>query len=1096
MLACIESAPLPDVGPCAVYPDGVYEYGEIGIGTCLAGPTRVEFLDDTRLAIANSNPWLDFRSGSLSVLDISALDLSIPRNLISDLGAQAVELPSLIADFDRWGDTLLIGSRNSVTARTRVADDFVLEVDISGETPVLGDSVVVGSDPNALWVDDAGQRAYVINRTDHTVSVLEGGPGALTVVDPAADPRIEPWTFVDDGDGSKAEFVVLGALEDTEPLSPVAHTWRLSWRIGQVRVFVPGEEGLYRLTGNGADTWDRSAIPAEISLEDDNLPALADPFIWEDGAGNQSVVFADGTGIRVAVSDPNELDGWTVGEDALLLPSADWDQAVGGPSLVTDAGIWHLFYDGNAGGAGAIGVATSVDGVTFERESTTPLFQVDGASLSDPFVLWDEQSERWRLYCVVDRDEVTTLAEAWSDDLLTWSELLESGPEAITGPAITHYNGNFHLFFTRYGAASWELIEAVSVDGSDWTELGAVQAIELADPALLPRVGLSATAEEAFRMEDEAGNVAATSVPGGLRVQNIDSGWELQVATGFWLGAEDGTNGIGGVQPGSLSPDGTRLYVTEQDADGVTRVGVSTVADGGMVISALASPAPGEAGRFDEDGVSDPVVVSFGGQWVMYYAGSAGGRTTVGRATSSDGLTWTADAAPVLTSTADWDAVSLVPGSVVEGADGVLTLWFSAFDGELWRIGAATSTDGTRFTRVSGDTYAWIFDEGGPGEWFDSGVRDPVVLRDAEDAELEHLWFSGFDGDFWRIGYASRRSGGDFEPSLDREGTPRPILRGGRAFGVEGVIRPVVAAVDGGWELWYAGFDDSVTRIGRARLSDPDRAYRWDRMPSLADLWGFTAIPGLDQDHIDLYSDLSPYLPLGCSGLVGDPGRGLLYVLCKLSGDMMVIDTRDDTDSTLVDLNFLALEAVGAVATTSTIGVVGASTGSYGLRGGVYDAARDRMWAVGGGPEALFGVDVSRFEDDDSLERVDELAVSMLPLPRDAARDRGEPTQASLGPGGVTMHPDGRHLFITNFNDNSVTVVDLELGPAGAVIAELSDMDENPYTIAFTPDGTLAVVACYAGEATEIQAASTLVVLDSDPTSPGFGQVLTRVVNQ
>ena len=27
-----------DVGPCAVYPDGVYEYGQIGIGSCLAGP--------------------------------------------------------------------------------------------------------------------------------------------------------------------------------------------------------------------------------------------------------------------------------------------------------------------------------------------------------------------------------------------------------------------------------------------------------------------------------------------------------------------------------------------------------------------------------------------------------------------------------------------------------------------------------------------------------------------------------------------------------------------------------------------------------------------------------------------------------------------------------------------------------------------------------------------------------------------------------------------------------------------------------------------------------------------------------------------------
>ena len=53
--ACVVSAPLPDVGPCADYPDGVYEYGQIGIGTCLAGPASLQFLDDGHV-LAVSTP--------------------------------------------------------------------------------------------------------------------------------------------------------------------------------------------------------------------------------------------------------------------------------------------------------------------------------------------------------------------------------------------------------------------------------------------------------------------------------------------------------------------------------------------------------------------------------------------------------------------------------------------------------------------------------------------------------------------------------------------------------------------------------------------------------------------------------------------------------------------------------------------------------------------------------------------------------------------------------------------------------------------------------------------------------------------------------
>ena len=57
---CLESLSSPTVGECAVYPKGVYDYGEIGIGSCLAGPigmewgmlSRADFLTDEEVVAA------------------------------------------------------------------------------------------------------------------------------------------------------------------------------------------------------------------------------------------------------------------------------------------------------------------------------------------------------------------------------------------------------------------------------------------------------------------------------------------------------------------------------------------------------------------------------------------------------------------------------------------------------------------------------------------------------------------------------------------------------------------------------------------------------------------------------------------------------------------------------------------------------------------------------------------------------------------------------------------------------------------------------------------------------------------------------------
>jgi len=77
-----------------------------------------------------------------------------------------------------------------------------------------------------------------------------------------------------------------------------------------------------------------------------------------------------------------------------------------------------------------------------------------------------------------------------------------------------------------------------------------------------------------------------------------------------------------------------------------------------------------------------------------------------------------------------------------------------------------------------------------------------------------------------------------------------------------------------------------------------------------------------------------------------------------------------------------------------------------------------------------------------------------------------------------------------------VSIYDMSLGVSGILVAEATDLCENPYAIEVSPDGLQTVVACYSGEIEDAATHSSLVVLDTDPLSPTFSQPLGWVVNQ
>src|SRR5690606_26402030 len=76
--ACVQDVGAgPNLGRCADLPRGTYTYGEIGIGTCLAGPVDLGFFEQdgaTWLAVTNADPFMNFGSGSVLLVDWDSVD--------------------------------------------------------------------------------------------------------------------------------------------------------------------------------------------------------------------------------------------------------------------------------------------------------------------------------------------------------------------------------------------------------------------------------------------------------------------------------------------------------------------------------------------------------------------------------------------------------------------------------------------------------------------------------------------------------------------------------------------------------------------------------------------------------------------------------------------------------------------------------------------------------------------------------------------------------------------------------------------------------------------------------------------------------------
>ena len=224
----------------------------------------------------------------------------------------------------------------------------------------------------------------------------------------------------------------------------------------------------------------------------------------------------------------------------------------------------------------------------------------------------------------------------------------------------------------------------------------------------------------------------------------------------------------------------------------------------------------GFQGAWDSSHIFDPVVIFHDAEYRMWYSGDDDSNNRIGYATSIDGVAWKKHpGSPVIDigPAGAWDGVYTSNCSVIHD-DAEYKMWYCGVgdhDPSNGRIGYATSLDGINWEKHSDNP---IIDMGPAGTWSQDTVSKPtVIFRKGEYM----MWYVGHDrgprGKRYRIGYATSVDGIAWTQHPDN---PVLDIEPADAWDSSRISGPSVLFDDTGYKMWYDGFDGSHWRIGYA----------------------------------------------------------------------------------------------------------------------------------------------------------------------------------------------------------------------------------------------------------------------------------------
>jgi len=1045
MVACVQEIETPFLGDCAQYPESNYDFGQVDIGTCISGPSDMHFIDregEIKLLVSNANPYLNFSSGSVLMMDWDSVDLTIPTQYSHEIVSQSILLDNFSGEIESNGEWVTLSNRYSDQARDLEQADRLYQFAFEEGTLVSKDDIAVGADPIGTVYDKSTGYVFVANQSSKDISIVDTTLEQMSAIPPWPEQSLSTVSYDGEGHAALAQLEplseeILGNIDEIPTLTD--DLFSLTWIEGSSSLWVPEDSGWIKLQYFGPNQLYESEFGPELNAENNFLVgSIEDPFFF----GN-AMVFADQTTLYSALQgdagswtyDPNplatfeveELGGFAYGQlenDSFILYSARTTKG------------WSL-YQHNLN----------------ENTEDIELLFLEDVALRDPYVAYDSQAKLWHLfYSLEDPDFGWQIWRAYSLDGSTWvfddEPMFLDATKPYASPAITISEAGIHMWYTRLEEQGWEYIHAFSRNGHEFTEIEVLENRTLEQPQ---RLAISHSPALQFRLSSEVvGNITQLE-PASVHI-STSHGWTASIITGAHasetLFSEDSA---GGVQVDSIHEN--TAYMTITNRSGLRQIATGTILPDNSIVA--------EQIIFDAD--SDqyaPVIWQQEETYHLVFTQIQDGNPTLVKSTSSDGQNWGATQQILQPEGSDIEANQFFNN----------TLWVSQEDYNGWNL--------YTFDEGSNEGLVQVFSRGDIGSWDDNGIRDAYLEK---DGEYTHLYYSGFDGQQWQIGYAYQQNTLWMRPNEESA-----IIGSSGMFFSEGTRRPI--RIPEGSHFVFSGIHDSVSRVGSAAEFVPGHMRVSYSLPKTGDQLHFETESGSDEENtipLDVTINGVTLAGNGLSMLSIDTERGFLFVTSRQLPYIMVIDIQDNSTEDFHDRNYLKLETTLSFATTS---------GATGFR---QTLAHDgRLYALNDAPEAVFVIDIDLIEDNAVHELMQAPALDLLQASRGLEVDEGADTRSSVGPSRLALHPNGHLLAVSNFNTNSISFYDLRLGRSGSLIYEIPLHAENPHALSFSPEGLQLIVSTYTGEMDGFGSHSELVIIDTDETSPTYLNILTRIKNR
>lgn len=265
-----------------------------------------------------------------------------------------------------------------------------------------------------------------------------------------------------------------------------------------------------------------------------------------------------------------------------------------------------------------------------------------------------------------------------------------------------------------------------------------------------------------------------------------------------------------------MGPSDYRMWYEGIPTSGDTTVCYATSIDGRSWTKYGSNPVMSPSVGWENDEVAPTSIIWDGSQFILYFHGGGNtGPRAIGRATSSDGISWTKYGSnPILEKGAatTWDDDFIADSKVLRFGASDWRMWYRGDDGSNGRIGYATSSDGLSWSKSGSNP---IIDLGSAGEWDDDGVVAIGLYYDAEDKRF-YGWYAGNkSGVFNGVGFAYSEDGISWTKSPQN---PVLVETASESGGKPGDTIDVYEDGKGNLRILYGDFDIPTDRHIREAL--------------------------------------------------------------------------------------------------------------------------------------------------------------------------------------------------------------------------------------------------------------------------------------